>query len=407
VTIRDLDGGVSQQTFVHSVDVVAANLNFTDLVTSDSTPALTGIIDDTAARIDVTIAGVSYPAINNGDGTWQLPDNLVSPPLGSGRSIVRVVATDIAGNEKLVTGSVTVVIHSPTDIQLAQLPISESASTSAADLLFGTLSAADADVDDQHAYQLIAGTGDTDNARFVVRGNELMLKQGQTLDFETRPVYSVRVRVSDALGNAYEEALSLTVVNETEVSQVQLNNGTDPSRSQISSLTVVFDQEVDQANLAGAFVLTNIDTGVRVTSLIVGTPQIVDGRTVVSLTFGIGDSVVSRQGSGLTANSLADGNYRLDVVSSQVVSSSTKRAMVSDYLFGGQKFGEANNDNFFRLLGDANGDGVRNGIDLNAIIPSLFNPANYRPDLDTNGDGAINGIDLNGLISTLFGQKRK
>ena len=39
-------------------------------------------------------------------------------------------------------------------------------------------------------------------------------------------------------------------------------------------------------------------------------------------------------------------------------------------------------------------------------IPSLFNPATYRDDLDTNGDGVINGIDLNELIPTLFGPSR-
>ena len=61
-------------------------------------------------------------------------------------------------------------------------------------------------------------------------------------------------------------------------------------------------------------------------------------------------------------------------------------------MFGGQKFSQPNNDNFFRLLGDANGDGARNGIDLNAIIPTLFNPPAYRTDLDTNGDGVTNGI---------------
>jgi hypothetical protein len=77
------------------------------------------------------------------------------------------------------------------------------------------------------------------------------------------------------------------------------------------------------------------------------------------------------------------------------------QTMTADY-----SFGDKDADDFFRLLGDTNGDGFRIGIDLNEIIPSLFNPDGYRDDLDTNGDGFINGIDLNELIPTIFGPGR-
>ncbi len=190
-----------------------------------------------------------------------------------------------------------------------------------------------------------------------------------------------------------------------QVESVVINDGS-ASRSQITSVTVTFDSEVDHANLQSAFTLTNIDTSTQVTGLNIDASD-ASGKTTVVLTFAAGASVVTRVGTGLQGNSLDDGNYRLDIAGTQVQSASNAAAMAVDYAFGGQNAAGTPNDDFFRLLGDANGDGFRNGIDLNSIIPSLFNPLEYRFDLDTNGDGAINGIDLNDLIPTIFGSPRQ
>jgi VCBS repeat-containing protein len=196
-------------------------------------------------------------------------------------------------------------------------------------------------------------------------------------------------------------SLGATVI--PEVDQVTINDGSD-SRSQITSVTVEFNTEVDETALQSAFTLTNIDTNTEVTTLNVAT-NTAGGKTTAVLTFAPGASVEERDGTGLAGNSLADGNYQLDIAAASVVSSGTQ--MATDFLFGGQTESADPNDDFFRLLGDANGDGFRNGIDLNAIIPSLFNAEEYREDLDTNGDGSINGIDLNALIPTLFGSPRQ
>ncbi|MCA9126974.1 MAG: endo-1,4-beta-xylanase [Planctomycetales bacterium] len=211
-------------------------------------------------------------------------------------------------------------------------------------------------------------------------------------NFDQVAIRSVEIQISDPL-------------LPPGVAAIAIGSG-QTQRSQIASLTVTFNDEVDHALLPQAFVLTNIDTGIQLNSLVVGTPVNQAGQTVVELTFANGPSVVNRQGLGAAGNSLADGNYRLDILASAVISTNSGKPMAANYRFGGQRFGEANNDNFFRLLGDANGDGIRNGLDLNAIIPTLFNPAGYRSDLDTNGDGVINGLDLNALIPTLFGPRR-
>ncbi|WP_228256136.1 Ig-like domain-containing protein, partial [Acinetobacter halotolerans] len=68
---------------------------------------LTGTIDDPEATVVVTIDGVDYEAVNNGDGTWTLADDVVAE-LADGDHEVTVTATDAAGNEGSTTGTITI-----------------------------------------------------------------------------------------------------------------------------------------------------------------------------------------------------------------------------------------------------------------------------------------------------------
>jgi len=65
------------------------------LVTSDTTPELTGAISSTIATIEVTVDGNTYAAVNNGDHTWTLADGTIAPALVDGT--YDVVATATAG----------------------------------------------------------------------------------------------------------------------------------------------------------------------------------------------------------------------------------------------------------------------------------------------------------------------
>ncbi|WP_223155588.1 BapA/Bap/LapF family prefix-like domain-containing protein [Acinetobacter baumannii] len=51
------------------VDAVAPTVALDDVLTNDSTPALTGTVNDPTATVVVNVDGVDYPAVNNGDGT--------------------------------------------------------------------------------------------------------------------------------------------------------------------------------------------------------------------------------------------------------------------------------------------------------------------------------------------------
>ncbi|MDC4381952.1 Ig-like domain-containing protein, partial [Acinetobacter baumannii] len=95
-----------------SADITAPVVALDDVLTNDSTPALTGTVNDPTATVVVNVDGVDYPAVNNGDGTWTLADNTL-PTLADGPHTITVTATDAAGNVGTDTGVVTVDTTAP------------------------------------------------------------------------------------------------------------------------------------------------------------------------------------------------------------------------------------------------------------------------------------------------------
>jgi len=80
------------------LDTTAPVVTVDPLLTTDPTPALSGAIDDPSATVTVTVNAAAYPAVNNGDGTWSLPDGTISPPLADGTYDVQAEATDPSDN---------------------------------------------------------------------------------------------------------------------------------------------------------------------------------------------------------------------------------------------------------------------------------------------------------------------
>ncbi|MEM8679243.1 MAG: S8 family serine peptidase, partial [Planctomycetota bacterium] len=94
-TALDGDGdGVGGDNFVRSFGI-PPTVTVDPLLTNDTAPALTGTVDDPTATIVVEVAGqAGLVAVNNGDGTWTLPDDTLAPLL-DGSYDVLVSATDI------------------------------------------------------------------------------------------------------------------------------------------------------------------------------------------------------------------------------------------------------------------------------------------------------------------------
>lgn len=177
-------------------------------------------------------------------------------------------------------------------------------------------------------------------------------------------------------------------VNAPVVESVIVNDNTI-SRSQVTSLTVTFSEEVSHAGLQNAFIIYNRTTTDLVSSIHV---QSIDagGKTIATLTFS-GDSTHERQGAGSLGSSLSDGWYELYIVPSDVVAISSGIQMVDEFVFGASE-----RDDFFRLFGDTDGDADVDGQDygrfgltfLKSSADAAFNPA-----LDFDGDGDVDGQD--------------
>ena len=61
-----------------TIDTSAPVVTVDSLTTNDTTPALSGTVDDNAAVISVTVDGQTNAATNNGDGTWTLADGVLT-----------------------------------------------------------------------------------------------------------------------------------------------------------------------------------------------------------------------------------------------------------------------------------------------------------------------------------------
>lgn len=101
----NLDGRYAAQSANCSDKGWTENITYLDLtivptvdtlVTSDTTPELTGTLGtaNPAATVQVTVDESVYAATNNGDGTWTLADDTITPPLLGGRYDVVVQVTD-------------------------------------------------------------------------------------------------------------------------------------------------------------------------------------------------------------------------------------------------------------------------------------------------------------------------
>ena len=106
-------GNEGEDTGKLVIDTTPPVISVDDLNTSDETPPLTGKVDDPEAKVTVIIENQEYEAINNGDGTWSIPDDVITP-LKEGEYTVTAVAVDPFGNSSEGEGTLKIDFESPT-----------------------------------------------------------------------------------------------------------------------------------------------------------------------------------------------------------------------------------------------------------------------------------------------------
>src|SRR6185295_16000306 len=125
---------------------------------------------------------------------------------------ITVTVTDAGGlsRSEVISIAVTNQNEAPTDLTVAGGSVQENA---AAGTVVATLGAVDPDAGETFSYTLASDP----SGKFQVVGNQIRVKAGASLDFETATSHDVTVTVTDAGGLSRSEVISIAVTNQNEV----------------------------------------------------------------------------------------------------------------------------------------------------------------------------------------------
>ncbi len=104
--------------------------------------------------------------------------------------------------------------QTPTNIILSNTNISEN---SANGTIIAALSTVDSDQGDTHRYSLIDNAG----GRFIITDNQLVVGNGNLIDFETNTQHNIIIKTTDSAGNSFDKAF---IINITEVNEAISNS---------------------------------------------------------------------------------------------------------------------------------------------------------------------------------------
>jgi gliding motility-associated-like protein len=213
-----------------TLTVTAKNLTITaddkEKFAGTANPPLTAgyngfVNNDDANILTVKPAIVTTATLNSIPGDY--------PITASGAVAANYNINYVAGNLKVKPGA-------PTDISLAAVTLLENA---VAGTNAGTLSSTSPDASARFAYALVAGTGDTDNASFVIDGNKI--NTARVLDYETKATYSIRVSSTTQYGLALEKVIT---INLTDVNEI-------PTLAAIANQTICYNRTTQTVALTG------------------------------------------------------------------------------------------------------------------------------------------------------------
>jgi hypothetical protein len=180
------------------IDTTAPDVTVDVFETADNTPPITGTVDDVEAIITVTVDGNAYTAVNNGDGTWTLPDDTIALPLPDGVYDIAVTATDALGN----SGSDATTWELTIDTIAPQVTIDDVTTTNTSPELTGT-------VDDPQA--LISVTISGQDYKAVNNGDGTWILISGAVETLAAGTYDAVVKATDAVGNSGEATAVITL----------------------------------------------------------------------------------------------------------------------------------------------------------------------------------------------------
>lgn len=115
---------------------------------------------------------------------------------------------------ELITVTVTDANDAPTWLELDGSTLFDE---DPAGTVIGAFTTTDQDAGETFTYSFVAGAGDTDNDQFTIDGSSLKAKSGVDYDFDTKPLYKIRVRSSDGEASI-DRQFTIQIVARSELS---------------------------------------------------------------------------------------------------------------------------------------------------------------------------------------------
>ncbi|MYM81168.1 DUF4347 domain-containing protein [Duganella sp. FT50W] len=201
---RTAPAAPSTPVMTTATDTGASNA---DGITSNTSPVFTGTgeIGSTVTLYDASNSNALIgSATVDGTGHYSITP---SAPLTPGAHQLYAQASDAAANTSTHSANLAVVIDTaaPTAILLPTSTVYTNAGLNA---VVGTLGATDVGGSGALTYQLEAGAGDTNNGNFTISNGVLTLNDPSAVGVATE---SIRIKVTDAAGNAYSQVLAVQV----------------------------------------------------------------------------------------------------------------------------------------------------------------------------------------------------
>jgi|GEM_PF-2299728 autotransporter-associated beta strand protein/VCBS repeat-containing protein len=266
-----ISDAVSNQT-VNDNATLSPFSSVTLMDADDDNVSITVALDSVAKGAFTAASLIASGFTDAGSGSY----TLTSTTLASAQAALRALVFDPADNRVAVglTESTTFTItvndgttngidstttvvstsinDAPTDIALSDTTYGHS--EGATNVVVGSFSATDADTGESFTYALVSGSGDTDNAKFTIDGNDLRVTNRADVPAGT---YNIRVQVND--GDAtFEKSFSITVSDDiapTISAVVPADNATGVSVA--DPIQVTFDEGV-QLGSSGTITLYDI-----------------------------------------------------------------------------------------------------------------------------------------------------
>ena len=132
--------------------------------------------------------------------------------------------------------SVTDSNDAPTAIKLDGQSLSEAVT---AGTIVGRLSTCDADRNDSHTYQIVDANGDAvDNVSFEIKGDQIIVRDDSTLDYELNSTQTLLLKTTDEAGASFTETIGIAINDANDApTSITLDGG--PVSEAASAGTVV------------------------------------------------------------------------------------------------------------------------------------------------------------------------